>query len=133
MSPIALFRNRRAAAGIGPLHQLNRAARGSAGICHFNFPSNFHEYVFYSGNIVRKKIFLDCVEKLRPRCWPEETTKYYNISFVQWLITNLNVILYLSTFQTVYINCKVFMSKSVWYRALVLWKRNLPVRCLTKA
>ena len=83
MSPIALFRNRRAAAGTGPWHQLNRAARSSAGICHFNFPSNYHEYVFYSGNIVRKKIFLECVEKLGPRCWPEETTKYYKISFVQ--------------------------------------------------
>ena len=27
----------------GPWHQLYRAARGSAGICHFSFLSNFHE------------------------------------------------------------------------------------------
>jgi hypothetical protein len=35
---------------------------------------------------------------------PEETTIYYKISLVQWLITNLNVILYLSTCHTVYIS-----------------------------
>ena len=28
--------------GTGPCHQLYRAARGSAGICHFSFLSNFH-------------------------------------------------------------------------------------------
>jgi len=27
----------------GPWHQLYRAARGSPGICHFSFPSNFHK------------------------------------------------------------------------------------------
>jgi len=30
----------------------------------------------------------ECVEKLRPRCWPEETTICYKILLVQWLITN---------------------------------------------
>jgi len=35
---------------------------------------------------------------------PEETTICYKISLVQWLITNLNVILYLSTCHTVYIS-----------------------------
>ena len=29
--------------GTGPWHQLYRAARGSPGICHFRFLSNFHE------------------------------------------------------------------------------------------
>jgi len=29
--------------GTGPRHQLYRAARGSPGICHFNFLRNFHE------------------------------------------------------------------------------------------
>ena len=29
--------------GTGPWHQLHRAARGSPGICHFNFLSIFHE------------------------------------------------------------------------------------------
>ena len=29
--------------GTGPWHQLNRAAKGSPGICHFSFLSNFHE------------------------------------------------------------------------------------------
>ena len=28
--------------GTGPWHQLYRAARGSPGICHFSFLSNFH-------------------------------------------------------------------------------------------
>ena len=34
---------------------------------------------------------------------PEETTIHYKISLVQRLITNLNIILYLSTCHTVYI------------------------------
>ena len=29
--------------GTRPWHQLYRAARGSLGICHFSFLSNFHE------------------------------------------------------------------------------------------
>jgi hypothetical protein len=29
--------------GTGPWQQLDRAARGSPGICHFSFLSNFHE------------------------------------------------------------------------------------------
>jgi len=53
--------------GAGPWHQLYRAARGSPGIGHFRFLSNIRE----------------CVEKLRPRCWPEETTICYKISLVQ--------------------------------------------------
>jgi len=36
--------------------------------------------------------------------WHEETTICYKISLVQWLITNLNVILYLSTYHIVYIS-----------------------------
>ena len=51
-----------------------------------------------------EKNISECVEKLRPRCWPEETTICYKISLVQWLITNLNVILYLSTCHAVYIS-----------------------------
>ena len=65
--------------GTGPWHQLYRAARGSPGICHFNFLSNFHEQMFYSGNILKKKNIRECVEKLRPRCWPDETTICYRI------------------------------------------------------
>jgi len=30
--------------------------------------------MFYGGNIVRRKIIRECVEKLEPICWPEETT-----------------------------------------------------------
>jgi len=45
-----------------------------------------------------------CRKKLRPRCWPEETTTCYKISLVQWGITNLIVILYLSTCHTVHIS-----------------------------
>jgi len=35
---------------------------------------------------------------------PEKTTISYKISLVQWMITNLNVILYLSICHTVYIS-----------------------------
>ena len=45
--------------GTGPWHQLYRAARGSPGFCHFSFLSSFHEYMFYSGNILRRKVFLN--------------------------------------------------------------------------
>ena len=34
----------------------------------------------------------ECVEEIRPRCWPEETTICNKISLVQWLVTNLNVL-----------------------------------------
>jgi hypothetical protein len=48
----------------------------------------------------------------RPRCWPEEITICYENSLVQWLITNLIVILYLSTCHTVYISVLIlFMIK----------------------
>jgi len=42
-----------------PRHQFYRVARGSPGICHFIFLSNFHEYMFYRGNILRRKIFMN--------------------------------------------------------------------------
>ena len=45
--------------GTGPWHQLNRAARGSPGICQFSFLSIFHEQIFYSGNILRRIILLN--------------------------------------------------------------------------
>ena len=45
--------------GTGPWHKLYRAARGSPGICHFSFPSLFHEKIFYSGNILRRIIFVN--------------------------------------------------------------------------
>ena len=60
--------------------------------------------MFYSGNILRRKILLNVSKKLKPRCWPEETTICYKVSLAQWLITNLNVILYLSTCYTVNIS-----------------------------
>ena len=47
----------------GPWHRLYRAARGSPGICHFSFLSNFHEQMFYSGNILRRKIFVNVSKK----------------------------------------------------------------------
>ena len=71
----------------GPWHQLYRAARDSRGICHFIFLSNFHEQLFYSGNILRRKIFVNVSEKLRPRCWPEETTICYR-DFISPVIDN---------------------------------------------
>jgi len=92
--------------GTGPPHQLYRTARGYPGICQFSFLSDVRELMFYSGNTVRgkKKIFRECVEKLRSKCWTEETTICYKISLVRWLITSLNVIWYLSTCHTVYIS-----------------------------
>ena len=52
--------------GTGPWHQLYRAARGSPGICHFIFLSIFHEQVFYSGNILRRIIFLNVSKSSDP-------------------------------------------------------------------
>jgi len=34
-----------------------------------------------------EKNIRECVEKLRPRCWPQETTICYHISLVLRLIT----------------------------------------------
>jgi len=69
--------------GAGPWHQSYRAARGSPGICHFSFLSNFHEQMFYSGNILMRKIFVNVSKKTRPRCWLEESIICYKISLVQ--------------------------------------------------
>jgi len=43
--------------------------------------------MFYSGNILRRKIFVNVVEKLRPRCWPEETTVWLQ-DFISPVIDN---------------------------------------------
>jgi len=61
-----VFLNRRAAANTGPWHQLYRAARGSPGICHFSFLSNFHEQIFYNGTILRRKIFANVSKNSDP-------------------------------------------------------------------
>jgi hypothetical protein len=50
----------------GPWHQLYRAARGSPGICHFSFLSIFREYIFYSGNILRRIIFVNVSKSSDP-------------------------------------------------------------------
>ena len=52
--------------GTGPWHQLHREARGSAGICHFSFLRNFHEEMFHSGNILRRKIFVNVSKNSDP-------------------------------------------------------------------
>jgi len=52
--------------GTGPWHQLYRAARDSPGICHFSFLSNFREYMFYSGNILWRKIFVNVTKNSDP-------------------------------------------------------------------
>ena len=79
----------------GPCHQLYRAARGSPGICHFSFLNVFHE--FYSGNILRRIIFVNVSKSYNTRIC-------YRILLVKGLVTDLNVILYLSTCHTVYIS-----------------------------
>jgi len=38
---------------------------------------------YYIVEIFRGEYIRECVEKLRPRCWPEETKMCYKISLVQ--------------------------------------------------
>ena len=52
--------------GTGPWLQLYQATRGYPGICHFSFLSSFCESVFYSGNILRRKIFLNVLKNSDP-------------------------------------------------------------------
>jgi len=52
---LKLFLNRRAAVQY-------QATRGSPGICHFSFLSSFHEYMFYGGNILKRKIFVNVLK-----------------------------------------------------------------------
>jgi hypothetical protein len=66
--------------------------------------------MFYSGNILRRKIFANVSKNSDTDVGPEETTICYKISLVQRLITYLNVILYSSTCHAVYISVlKLFM------------------------
>ena len=60
------FSNAGPRSGTGTWHQLYRAARGSTGICHFSFLSNFHELMFYSGNILRREIFVNVSKNSDP-------------------------------------------------------------------
>ena len=53
--------------GAGSRHQLYRAARGSPVICHFSFLSNFH-----SGNILRRKIFVNVSKNSDPDVGPRK-------------------------------------------------------------
>ena len=52
--------------GTGPWHQLYQAARDSPAICHFSSLSNFNEEMFYSGNILRRKIFVNVSKNSDP-------------------------------------------------------------------
>jgi len=88
------FSTARPRPGTRPWHQLYRAVRGSPGIFHFSFLSIFRKEIFYSGNILGRIIFVNVSKNYN-------TTICYKISLVQWLITNLNVILYLSTCHTI--------------------------------
>ena len=92
---------------------LNRRA---ARIGHFSYQSIFHEQIFYSINciyyisvrykylVIRMGYISENEHNLIQCCWPEETTICYKTSLVLWLITNLNVILYLSTCHTIHIS-----------------------------
>ena len=59
--------------------------------------------MFYSGNILRRKIFVNVSKNSDPDVSLRKL-QYYKISVVQGLITNLNLILYLSTCHTVQIS-----------------------------
>ena len=50
---------------------------------------------------------------------PEETKTCYKISFFQLLLTNLNVILYLSTCHTVYIYIYIKCTNSLYDYAII--------------
>ena len=78
-----VFVNRRPAARYRPWHQLYRAARGSPGICHFRFLSNFSWIDNLLWKYSEEKNIRECVEKLGPRCWLEETKICYKISLGQ--------------------------------------------------
>ena len=69
--------------GRGPVRGPGINCTGQLEVCHFSFLSNFHEQMFQIGNILKRKIFLEYYEKLRARCWPEETTICYETSLVQ--------------------------------------------------
>ena len=86
--------------GTGTWHQLYRAATDSPGICNFSFSKQF-SWTNVSVNVSKDS---------DPDAGPEETTICYKISLVHWLITNLNVILYLSTCHTVYISVLIFFT-----------------------
>ena len=96
--------------GTGSWHQLYRAMRGSPGICHFSFLTIFHEYIFYSGNILRRIIFLNVSKSSDQECLNNICVA--NVSdqdCISPVDTNLNVILYLSTCQTVYISVLILI------------------------
>ena len=84
--------------GTGPLHQLYRAARGSPGICHWMILQIFGDQ---NGICQWKSTQIN----LMMLAWGNYNMPICcKISLVQWLITILNVILYLSTCHTVYIS-----------------------------
>ena len=95
--------------GTGPWHQLYRAARSSPGICHFSFLSIFHEWIFYSGDILKRIIFLNVSkssdpERLNNICVANVSDQDFTCPVID---NNLNVILYLSTCHTVYISALI--------------------------
>ena len=63
--------------------------------------------------------YRDLASMIPGRERPEETTSCYKISLVQ-LITNLNVILYLSTCHTVYIYIYIYIYISVLILAMIM-------------
>jgi len=91
---------------------------------YFDFKISYFSVIVDSAFYLQKKLICDLLLLLRPvflnrravaqyralasillgREGPEKTTICCKISLVQWLITNLNVILYLSTCHTVYIS-----------------------------
>jgi len=60
------FSTARPQPGTGSWQQLYRAARGSPGNCHFSVLSNFREKMFYGGNILRRKIFVNVLKNSDP-------------------------------------------------------------------
>ena len=96
-----VFLNRRAAARYRDLASI------IPGLERFSWNLSFYFSKRVSWIYSEEENIRECVQKLRPRCWPEEII-CYKISLVQWLITNLNVLSYLSTCHTVYISVQIF-------------------------
>jgi hypothetical protein len=87
------FLNARPPSGTGPWHQLYRAARGSPGICRFSFLSIFHEQIFYSGNILRRIIFVNfffifvpCIFITRKFLSPTNAPFYYTYKILKYTV-----------------------------------------------
>ena len=79
----SVFLNRRAAARYCALTSIIAGRERFYWNLSFQFSKNFSFINILYWIYFEKYNIRECVEKLRPRCWPEETTICYKISLVQ--------------------------------------------------